>query len=162
MGGVAETNVSLKLSPSAVSRIHEHAVAEYPSECCGLIVEEAGGVQRVLRLSNVQDRMHAEDPERFPRTARTAYYPDSRELIEALRQAQRPGARLLAFYHSHPDHDAYFSDEDVAQATPLGEPSYPEAAQIVVSVYDGSVRDTRAYAWSDSEAAYVEIELEGV
>ncbi len=150
----------LALSTGTVEQIHAHAAAEYPDECCGVIVEENEAIQRVLRLRNVQDRMHAEDPERFPRTARTAYYPDSRDLIDALGRARAPGAELLAFYHSHPDHDAYFSDEDAAQATPLGEPSYPEAAQIVISVYEGRVRDTRAYAWSMGEGRYVEIPIE--
>jgi proteasome lid subunit RPN8/RPN11 len=67
---------------------------------------------------------------------------------------------LAAFYHSHPDHDAYFSAEDIAQATPFGEPSYPEALQIVLSVYGQEVRSVRAFAWSPAASSYVEVGLE--
>ena len=63
-------------------------------------------------------------------------------------------------YHSHPDHDAYFSDEDLAQAAPDGEPSYPEAVQIVVSIYDGEVRDVKAFAWSADSSTYEDCTLD--
>ncbi len=148
---------SLRLAPETVAQIQEHAVREYRDECCGVVLESADGRQRVVPLRNVQDELHARDPERYPRTARTAYVPDSAELLEALRLARRPGWRLLAFYHSHPDHGAYFSEEDLAQATPFGEPSYPEAAQIVVSVREGTPGELKAYGWSERERSYVEL-----
>jgi hypothetical protein len=47
----------------------------------------------------------------------------------------------------------------VAQATPFGEPSYPEAIQIVVSVYERQVKDVKAFRWSESALAYVEADL---
>ena len=146
----------MKLDETVLADIEVHATDEYPNECCGLVVTTAEGSQRVIRLRNIQDRMHAEDPERFPRTARTAYYPDSRDLVTALAEVHPPGSDPTAFYHSHPDHDAYFSDEDVRQATPFGEPSYPDSLQVVVSVYDRRVRAVKAYRWSALDAAYVE------
>ena len=101
--------------------------------------------------------MHTKDPARYPRTARTAYTGHAGELHAALERAEAPGCRLLAFYHSHPDHAAYFSEEDVVQATPFGEPSYPEAFQVVVSVFDGRVREAKAFSWSATKSTYVEV-----
>ena len=46
------------------------------------------------------------------------------------------------------------------QATPFGEPSYPEALQIVLSVYDREVRDVKAFAWSPDLETYVEEALQ--
>ena len=51
-------------------------------------------------------------------------------------------------------------EEDTAQATPFGEPSYPDALQVVVSVYDREVRDIKAFAWSAEASAYVETSFE--
>ena len=73
-------------------------------------------------------------------------------------QSRHPsGATLKAFYHSHPNHDAYFSAEDKAGATPFGEPTYPEAAQIVVSIYDRIVKRVRAYVWNPERQDFVEV-----
>jgi proteasome lid subunit RPN8/RPN11 len=137
-------------------RLVEHAVAEYPNECCGILIRDPQGAVEVARIRNVQDEMHERDPIRYPRTARTAYAGHPADLKEALERAERPGFALVGFYHSHPDHAAYFSEEDVAQATPFGEPSYPDAVQIVVSVYERQVRDVKVFAWNGQRSAYVE------
>jgi len=143
-----------------MDEVRRHSVEAFPDECCGVIVAGADGAQRAIRIRNIQDEMHAKDPLAYPRTARIAYAGHPADLREALDAAEAPGCALVAFYHSHPDHDAYFSEEDTAQATPFGEPSYPEALQIVVSVYDRVVRTIKAFAWSDGEAAYVEAAFE--
>ena len=134
----------------------DHAVGEYPNECCGLLLRDPAGAVEVVRVRNVQDEMHARDPARYPRTARTAYAGHPADLKNALERAERPGFALLGFYHSHPDHAAYFSEEDVAQATPFGEPSYPDAVQIVLSIYGREVKDVKAFAWSSERSAYLE------
>jgi proteasome lid subunit RPN8/RPN11 len=84
---------------------------------------------------------------------------DPQELSGILDAAASRGGRLKAFYHSHPNHDAYFSEEDKAGATPFGEPTYPEAAQIVISIYDRTVRRLRAYLWDPEKKDFVEIQM---
>jgi len=148
------------LSRSAMDEIRSHCLEEFPDECCGVLVAERGGRQRVMRVRNIQNEMHAKDPQRYPRTARIAYAGHPGDLRVALEAADTDGSSLVAFYHSHPDHDAYFSAEDTAQATPLGEPSYPDAVQIVVSVYGAEVRAIKAFAWSEVQRAYVETTFE--
>lgn len=149
-----------KICRHAMAAIRRHARDEYPNECCGVIVEPADGQVRALRVRNIQDEMHAEDPQLYPRSARTAYVGHPADLHGALELAEAPGARLVAFYHSHPDHDSYFSAEDTAQATPFGEPSYPGALQIVVSVRDRHIHEIKAFAWSEQDGAYLETPLE--
>ena len=85
---------------------------------------------------------------------------DPLELESVIRQSEEKGQTLKAFYHSHPDHDAYFSDEDKAFASPFGEPTYPDAAQIVVSVYNRAVKIIRAFAWSDEKDDFVEVPID--
>ncbi|MFN2425152.1 MAG: Mov34/MPN/PAD-1 family protein [Candidatus Binatia bacterium] len=147
------------ISRRAMDEVRRHSEEEYPHECCGVIVA-TGDDARVIRVRNVQDEMHASDPLTYPRTARTAYVGHPADLREALDLADRPGGSLVAFYHSHPDHDSYFSAEDTEQATPFGEPSYPDALQLVVSVYDRRIHEIKAFSWSADAGAYVETPLE--
>jgi proteasome lid subunit RPN8/RPN11 len=148
------------LPRSVMDAVREHGEETYPDECCGVIVTLADRSTKALRIRNIQDEMHAKDPESYPRTARTAYSGHPADLREALEIAERPGCSLVAFYHSHPDHDSYFSAEDTAQATPFGEPSYPDALQIVVSVRHRRAVVAKAFAWSPGDEAYVEVAYE--
>ena len=146
------------ISSSLFDEIAAHALASFPEECCGLVVERDSELQ-VQRVTNIQNEKHDKDPEAFPRTARTAYSmgPEAAPILVA---HGRGDLTVRAFYHSHPQHDAYFSDEDKLQATVWDEPSYPDAAQIVVSVYDGAIKETKAFQWSEGERDFVEIELQ--
>ncbi len=150
--------MSFRLSRATFDALHAHACATYPDECCGMVVERAGAEQ-VVRVTNIQNELHAQDPQQFPRTAAIAYTM-GREAAPVLMAAERGELTLRAIYHSHPDHDAYFSAEDRTQA--LGgwdEPNYPAAAQIVMSVRDGEVRATKAFMWDAAQREYVEAPL---
>ncbi len=151
--------LEITLTGPAWEEISRHAADAFPEECCGIVVEHAGGREEVRRLKNIQNRLHALDPETYPRTAAIAYAMDARELESAVEAAAAAGARLKAFYHSHPDHEAYFSPEDKAFAMPFGEPAFPETAQIVVSIYNRVVRRVAAYGWSEREKDFVELAL---
>jgi proteasome lid subunit RPN8/RPN11 len=75
------------------------------------------------------------------------------------KEAETENRQIKAFYHSHPNHDAYFSEKDKADAMAWDEPMYPEAAYIVISIYAQEIRVTRAYAWSETAADFVEIPI---
>jgi proteasome lid subunit RPN8/RPN11 len=79
-----------------------------------------------------------------------------------LLEAGKLGYRLKAFYHSHPNHDAYFSAEDRDAATPFGDPTYPDALQIVVSVYERVVRTIKSFAWSEEKNNFVEVPIKKI
>lgn len=152
-------SVVVAIDRAALSLLEAHAIETYPDECCGVVVSHGDGTCSVMRIRNIQNEMHASDPENYPRTARTAYAGHPADLRDALEAADAEGSSLLAFYHSHPDHEAYFSDEDVAQATPFGEPSYPDALQLVVSVYDRAVKGMKAFRWSGDSETYEEFAI---
>lgn len=148
----------LVLSASAWNDISRHAEDAFPEECCGVILAGPEG-DEVRRLNNIQNQLHALDPATYPRTAAIAYAMDPMELESIIEQGRRAGARLKAFYHSHPDCEAYFSEEDKAFACPFGEPTFPDAAQIVVSVYDRSVRRIAAFTRSEAKSDFLESPL---
>ena len=151
---------ALKLDRAALDEIFAHARATHPEECCGAVVT-AGDRQRVHRFTNIQGRLHAADTDAYPRDAVTAYTPEPKELLAALRESERPGARLEVFYHSHTRVGAYFSGEDRARALFDGEPAYPDVTYLVVS--DARTADeARAFRWDDGRHDYVEVPVEVV
>jgi len=156
-----ENQDTLFLSETAWSEISRHAQETFPEECCGVVLSN-GTTDHVERLKNIQNKLHALDPQTYPRTAAIAYAMDPIELDGVVKQAESSGAKLKAFYHSHPDHDAYFSEEDKAFASPFGEPTYPDTAQIVISVYNRAVKTVRAFVWSGEKKDFVEVSIERV
>jgi [CysO sulfur-carrier protein]-S-L-cysteine hydrolase len=148
----------LRLARAALDDVLAHARATHPAECCGAVLE-VGGRDDVRRFTNVQDRMHREDPDGHPRGAETAYTPDPKELFAALRDGETPGARLKVFYHSHTRVGSYFSGEDRARAMFGDEPAYPDVAYLVVSD-SRTAGEARAFRWSDTERDFVEVPVE--
>lgn len=146
--------MSLPLSPSVYAAIFAEAARAWPNEACGVIVGPVNDPeeQRFVPFDNLQDRLHSMDPESHPRDARTAYAMDAFRLDRLIREAESRGEALIAVVHSHPQHPAYFSNTDRAAATsPFGGPTWPEAAQLVVSVYEREVRELRAFAWDGAD-----------
>src|SRR6266542_6237945 len=150
--------ILLLLTQEAWNEISRHAQETFPEECCGVVLS-AAGLDYVHRLKNIQNKLHALDPLTYPRTAAIAYAMDPLELESVIAKGEAGSHKLKAFYHSHPDHDAYFSDEDKAFASPFGEPTFPGTAQLVVAVYDRAVKEMCAFAWSDQEKDFIKVTL---
>ena len=138
-------------------QVRVQAEAEYPAECCGvLLVREGPRAERVLMpCRNVQDELHAKDPVRHARDARTAYFIDPKDLL-AIGRREEQGYGVAVIYHSHIDAGAYFSATDKQNALMNGEPAYPDATYVVVSVMAGKVADARAFAWHPASRDFVE------
>jgi len=154
MGEIKE----VMLVEEVLQAISIHAVETFPEECCGIILND-GESDQLRRCTNIQNQLHARDPETYPRDATIAYTIDPKELASTLGEVDSGKAKIKAFYHSHPGHDAYFSQEDKALAAPFGEPSYPESAQIVISIYDRVVKRIATYGWSEEKRDFIEIPL---
>lgn len=148
----------LSLSRENIQQLQMQAERSYPSECCGFLAaprESAGaGPFEVWPISNVQDQCRREDPERFSRTAREAYFMDPRELIDAEKKLREQSKVLAGIYHSHIDTGAYFSDEDHRAALVGGTPAYPGVRYLVISVEARRVRSIRLFSWRPSSGRY--------
>ena len=161
------TDTVWRVNRAAYDRMVERAEADYPEETCGFLFARKDGTNGggdgdliVVPMENIQNRLHQEDPETHTRDARRAYCFDPIEMQRVMVEHERTGQPLRGVYHSHPDHDAYFSETDSAAAAPFGEPSYPGVVYPVFSVKRGKVTDVKAFDWSDAEAKYVEIPVE--
>lgn len=144
------------LQPETLSEICGHAKSEFPNECCGAILETEDR-ERVQRCRNIQNELHQKDPDTYPRDARTAYviHPDDLFKINKASETQQ----IKAFYHSHPNHEAYFSEKDKADATVWDEPAYPGTIYLVISIYDTEIRAMKAFAWDEIAKDFIEIPI---
>ncbi len=138
----------LALSTETLGEIFAHASSGYPEEVCGLVV---GGLAR--RCENRQNALHAEDPETFPRDARTAYNLGPKDLLFLARSFDT-AEPVRIIYHSHVDVGAYFSDEDVRAAAPDGELAYP-VDYLVVDAQKSGAKEARLYRFE--AGSFVEI-----
>jgi proteasome lid subunit RPN8/RPN11 len=142
------------LSKEALEKIYSYAIQEYPNECCGIVTGDGMGITIVHKCRNIQNELHKEDPIRHSRDARTAYHIDPKEMLNIFKNAEKNGLKVIAFYHSHPDHAAYFSQEDVDMAMFGDEPSYPDAEYIVVSLFNGKVGETASFKWDEAKKCF--------
>jgi len=145
------------LTAAELETIRAQAVQEYPFESCGVVLRR-GDERRLLRCRNAQNELHARDPARHPRDARTAYYIDPKDLLR-IGDLERQGFGVAVIYHSHIDAGAYFSETDRRQALVGGEPAYPGAVYLVTAVVGGAVDAVAAFRWDETRRDFVAMEL---
>ncbi len=145
---------------ASTDAIVAQAEREFPFECCGFIIGD-NSVEEVRPVANIQDRMHAEDPAAFPREARTAFLMEPKAHLAVMNEVDRRKLAIRAVYHSHPDHDAYFSPTDRAQACSFdpSEPDYPDLVYIVMSIRAGRFARAAAFAWDIEKKEFAETKL---
>lgn len=146
----------MRLTKETVDHMSRQAMAEYPSECCG-IVTGTPARQRVHPCRNRQDELHALDPERHPRTSREAYDMDRSEMERIFADAAAAGEQVLAFYHSHIDCGAYFSSMDKEVQTVFGEPEFPDALHVILSVRRGVIHEIKGFRWDGTRQDFVSV-----
>ncbi len=151
----------MKVRKASLAQIVAHAEREYPFECCGFIIGDDEH-EEVRPIRNIQNLKYAEDPARYERDARTAFLMEPRDHLAVMQEIDRRRLALKAVYHSHPDHDAYFSATDRAQACTFdpAEPDYPGTSYIVLSVRNGSYARAAVFEWDTDRRDFVETDLQ--
>jgi len=150
-----------RYSEYVLKQICLHAEREYPSEACGMII---GPIHKphaigVFPIKNIQDELHRQDPQKYSRDSRTAYYIDPKQQKIVEKEAVSKGFEVKVIYHSHPDHEVYFSEEDQLMAGPWGEPNNPKLAWVVISVDKGKAKALSEFLWDEEKKCYVETKL---
>jgi proteasome lid subunit RPN8/RPN11 len=151
----------LQISSYVLDMMAFHAEKDYPNETCGIVIGPKGKSNAigVFPIRNLQDQLHAQDPERYPRKATTAYQmdPDGVRIVE--KEAASKDFEVKLYYHSHPDHGVYFSEEDKAMACPWGEPSDPNIGFLVIGVTKGKVDAASLFYWEEKKKDFLERKL---
>ena len=149
--------MGLKIPAEFLKQIRLQAEKDYPNETCGILAGPKSDPEKVTAIypcRNVQDEYNAQDPVSFPRTARTAYFIDPKELLKIQRESRDKNCEMRVIYHSHCNSGAYFSEEDQRIALSEGLPAYPGVSYLVVSVQKGKAKDASLFVWEDKDKAF--------
>jgi proteasome lid subunit RPN8/RPN11 len=131
----------LTITQAVMSELEAHALASYPSECCGFVsgpASEPALLDASVREENEADKYHKLDPATFPRTSRTYFKINELRAAKAFDKGAKEGRPIKVIYHSHCDAGAYFSQEDAATFASDNLLMWP-CAFIVVSVQEGRI-----------------------
>jgi len=152
---------NLQISSYVLDMMIYHAEKDYPNETCGMVIGPKGKENAigVFPIPNLQDELHARDPERYPRKATSAYQMDPKEVRIVEKEAASKGFELKILYHSHPDHGVYFSEEDKAMACPWGEPSDFNVGYLVIGVEKGKANGASLFYWDEDKKDFFERKL---
>jgi len=153
----------LRLSPVKIVEMCRHAKDEYPHECCGIIIghKKDQGETEIRPCRNIQNQLKEKYPDLYERSADTGYFMDPADVRKAFEESGKNGLEVIGFYHSHPDHDVYWSSEDHKAAMWAGtdEPSFPGAINVVISVNRDGVQAIAAFVWSEEKHDFVKTGL---
>lgn len=126
----------LTLKASVLKAVEEEALAGYArdEEACGYLKGPASEpllCDEHVRMENIANKLHAIDPERYFRTARTFFDFNGKRFSDAIEKGAAAGRPVKVLYHSHLDAGAYFSPTDAAMMSG-GEPPATEGGEITM------------------------------
>ena len=130
----------MKLSRALYDEMVEHARAEAPNECCGMVASRNGEAVKVYRAVNA-----AASPLR--------YEIDGAEQYRIQMDIDDAGHDLGAIYHSHTRSKPYPSQTDINLAF------YPEALYVIVGLA-GDEPEVRAFQIRDGRVTEAELEVQ--
>jgi len=130
----------MKLSRALYDEMVEHARAEAPNECCGMVATSDGQAVKVYRAVNA-----AASPLR--------YEIDGAEQYRIQMDIDDAGHDLGAIYHSHTRSKPYPSQTDINLAF------YPEALYVIVGLA-GEEPEVRAFAIRDGQVTEAELDVQ--
>jgi proteasome lid subunit RPN8/RPN11 len=138
---------TLRIPISVLNRILGHAVADYPMECCGLLVGQGDEVHSAVAVRNLYA---GECYDRFEL--------DPVDHVRVWEAARAAGDSIVGCYHSHPDGMALPSSIDRRLARRFGGPF----GYLVVAIGESQASGIFAGMISeDGEIVPVALEPEG-
>jgi proteasome lid subunit RPN8/RPN11 len=154
--------MTLILDKANVDAIRRHGAADYPNECCGVLLGKVNGARKEVReavaLKNLrldaaraQEVLPLESPGR--ESERNRFLIDPLEQLRVEKDARARGLDVLGYYHSHPDHPARPSEYDRDHA-------WPWYSYIIVSVERGEPKDMTSWVLSDDRARFDSEQIE--
>jgi proteasome lid subunit RPN8/RPN11 len=144
----------LILPHNLFEKICREGETSYPQECCGLLAGNKTADDFVVSaIFPMKNHVASEILDR--------YRIDPKERSIAEEKIASAGMALLGFYHSHPDHDAYFSKTDLenSEEYQFGEPWLtPTYAYLVLSVKKAKAGDCAAFIIQEGKAKKITVQ----
>jgi len=140
--------MTLRLPRAMIDEMIEHAIAELPNECCGIIAGRDGVATRLYRTRNAE-------------ASPFRYNIDPRDILRIERELDEQGWQVLVIYHSHVASEAYPSPTDVRLSQWQGSDPpmdlYPGAYYVLVSLKDRENPAVRGFRITGGAVTEVEL-----
>jgi len=138
--------MALTISRAIVDAILQQSRAEYPDECCGVILGPVG-YDSPIRHKIMVNAAHSP----------TFYEFDPKDLLALYREVDDNDEEIVVIYHSHTETEAYPSRTDIAYA---GEPG---AHYVLVSTREeiAPATEFRSYRIIDGVVTEEEVSITG-
>jgi proteasome lid subunit RPN8/RPN11 len=139
--------VALNVTGQQLKQMRRHAEEDYPKECCGLLLG--------IRDGNSREVVDVVPCENASMTPRTRYEIDVRELVRVQRDGRGRGFEIMGIYHSHPEHEAKWSETDLRDA------EWVACSYLIVEVRAGVAKAERSFELvsESGEKKFVDEEL---
>jgi proteasome lid subunit RPN8/RPN11 len=122
--------MNLQINEQALTHIHDHALADYPNECCGFLYGENMPARQISLIRKVKNVKQGDQRRRFEISPL--------DYLAAENYALENNLELLGIYHSHPNHPARPSEHDRVQAVEV-------FSYIITSVTEDKINDTTSW-----------------
>lgn len=130
----------MRIPRDVYDQMLEHARAEVPNECCGLVGGKNGSAVTYYPATNSEG-----SPFR--------YNLDPTDQFKIMMEMEEKGEELAAIYHSHTKSPAYPSQTDINLA------AYPGVVYLIASLKEGE-EPLRGFTIEDGEVAEGELSVE--
>jgi proteasome lid subunit RPN8/RPN11 len=141
----------IKIEARLIDEIKRQAEAEYPHECCGLLIgriTDDGRTRVVTEIYPVSNAWEESD------TMHRRMMITPQDYMRAERQFVKQGLGVVGNYHSHPNHPAVPSEFDLENLAP-----WPTMSYIVVSVLDRQASALRSWELAADRSRFNEEEI---
>ena len=148
----------LLLSKEIKESIAHHASETYPYECVGVLLGTVDGNLRSVQEARPLENSYVPEWEAELRPNGEAFGQERRYLIsphtmlQLMREERVGGAKMIGFYHSHPDHPASPSETDRDWAAPW-------YLYMIQSVQNGQPDKLTVWQLNDDGTAFDPVDL---
>ncbi len=135
-------NSKIRLSQKIIGKISNHAIDEFPHECCGFLIgkfndEQADADEYVSAKNSVE-----ENKER-------RFIIDPVEYMQVESRADAQNMSLIGIVHSHPNSPAVPSEFDRNHA-------FSGFSYIIISVMENDVKEIRSWRLTEDREKFIE------
>jgi proteasome lid subunit RPN8/RPN11 len=130
----------LEIPMGIFKQMVEQAEAEAPIEACGILAGNGGKVEKLYKMTNVDN-------------SKNHFMMEPKEQFAVVKDIRSSGLGMLAIYHSHPETPARPSVEDIRLALT------PDVTYVIVSLQDSSCPAVKGFTIKNGNVTEVPVKI---
>ena len=130
-----------------IEEITQAAKKAFPHECCGLLAG-TGNINRLVTITQVRASSNI-----ALGSTRNRFEVDPKVHFDFIHALEGTKERIVGHYHSHPNHQAIPSEEDLKMAFD------PKMLWVIISLNENRIKEVRAHKINQSGRAFQGVPL---